>query len=107
MITDHGVDLFLVGDSGNYDKMVKSVLSELKALYDFDYQVVISQIPNKSSSDCDLMLNVLPDGIEEVPPRFRIEFRNRYMINVSSHAVVYITREYGGAAKFYKIAKNT
>ena len=36
-----GVDMFLVGDSGGFDRIVKSVLTELAPLYNFDFQVVL------------------------------------------------------------------
>lgn len=107
LITAHNVDLFLVGDSGGFDRIVKSVLIELTPLYDFEFQVVLSQIPIKNRSEryCDSSIYVVPDGIESALPRFRIDFRNKYMLNASDYVIAYIERSYGGAYKYYEMAK--
>lgn len=107
LITKHNVDLFLVGDSGGFDRIVKSALIELTPLYDFEFQVVLSQIPieNRSARYCDPSISVVPDGIESALPRFRIDFRNKYMLNASDYVIAFIERGYGGAFKYYEMAK--
>ena len=107
LITQRGVELFLVGDSGGFDRMVKNVLSELQPIYDFKFFVVLSRIPTKNRSEqyFDYSISVVPDGIESVLPRFRIDFRNKYMLNSSDYVISYIEREYGGAFKYYEKAK--
>ncbi len=107
LITKYGVELFLAGDSGGFDRMVKNVLSELQPLYKFKFFVVLSRIPikNRSEQYFDYSISVLPDGIESVLPRFRIDFRNKYMLNSSDYVISYIKREYGGAFKYYEKAK--
>ncbi len=107
LITEHNVDLFLVGDSGGFDRIVKGVLIELTPLYDFEFQVVLSRIPIKNRSEryCDSSISVVPDGIESALPRFRIDFRNKYMLNASDYVIAYIERSYGGAFKYYEMAK--
>ena len=107
LITQHGVELFLVGDSDGFDRMVKNVLSELQPIYDFKFFVVLSRIPTKNRSEqyFDYSISVLPDGIESVLPRFRIDFRNKYMLKSSDYVISYIEREYGGAFKYYEKAK--
>lgn len=107
LITEHNVALFLVGDSGGFDRIVKSVLIELTPLYDFEFQVVLSQIPteNRPERYCDPSISVVPDGIESALPRFRIDFRNKYMLNASDYVIAYIERSCGGAFKYYQMAK--
>ena len=105
LITVYGVELFLVGDSGSFDRIVKGVLTELSRLYDFEFQVVLSQIPTKSGSFEDASICVVPEGIESALPRFRIDFRNRYMLNSSDYVIAYVNRCYGGAFKYYEMAK--
>ncbi len=108
LITEHGVELFLVGNNGAFDRIVTSVLSELKPYYNFEFQVMLSQMPDgKVQYDLPIYdsINVLPDGIEQVLPRFRIDFRNKYMLEMSDYVIGYIVREYGGAAKFFEMAK--
>lgn len=44
---------------------------------------------------------ILPPGIESVPKRFAINFRNNYMLNNSDIVVTYITQSISShAAKF-------
>ncbi|MBQ8255004.1 MAG: hypothetical protein IJY94_05815 [Clostridia bacterium] len=107
MITQRGVEMFLVGDSGGFDRLVKSVLTELMPLYNFDLQVILSRIPTVNDSERynDGTIYVVSDGIESVIPRFRIDFRNKYMLNASDYVIAYVEREYGGAFKYYKMAK--
>ena len=107
LITQRGVEMFLVGDSGGFDRLVKSVLTELMPLYNFDLQVILSRIPTVNDSERynDGTIYVVPDGIESVIPRFRIDFRNKYMLNASDYVIAYVEREYGGAFKYYKMAK--
>ena len=42
---------------------------------------------------------IFPEGIENVPKRFAIDFRNRWMIEKSDCVVTCINRGFGGAAK--------
>lgn len=105
LITQHNVELFLVGDSGAFDRIVKSVLTELTPFYNFEFQVVLSRIPTKVGSIDDGSICVVPDGIESALPRFRIDFRNKYMLNSSDYVIAYVTRSYGGAFKYYELAK--
>ena len=48
---------------------------------------------------------ILPDGIETVPLRFAISYRNKWMIEQSDYAVTYVTRSWGGAARFKELAE--
>ncbi len=105
MITQHGVELFLVGDSGGFDRIVKNVLIELTPFYKFDFQVVLSRIPTKNGSIDDGLICVVPDGIETALPRFRIDFRNKYMLKSSDYVITFVTRSCGGAFKYYKMSK--
>ena len=103
MVTKRGVDLFLVGDSGGFDRIVKSVLVELAPIYNFEFRVVLSSIPREG--DRIEPFSLLPDGIELALPRFRIDFRNKYMLNSSNYVISYVERSYGGAYKYCEIAK--
>ena len=54
----------------------------------------------------DLSDTMLPEGIETVPKRYAIHHRNKWMIDHADYVVTYVTRSYGGAAKFQESAKN-
>ena len=47
---------------------------------------------------------IYPEGLENVPPQFAIDKRNRWMIEQSDFVVVYVKHAIGGAVKFKNIA---
>ena len=48
---------------------------------------------------------MLPEGIEAVPPRFAIVWRNKWMLRQSDYVVTYVTHSWGGAAQFASLAE--
>ena len=104
LIQEKGVTDFYVGNHGNFDKMVLSVLKELSKLYpEIRYAVVLAYLTQQV--DEDYSSTVYPEGIEAVPKRFAIDYRNKWMVQQSDFVVVYVHRSIGGAAKFTDIAK--
>lgn len=103
-IEENNADTFYVGNHGNYDRMVFSVLKELKETYpDISINVVLAYLPKDNGED--LSYTVFPEGIEEVPKRFAIVFRNKWMIERSDTVIAYVKHSFGGAAKFVDIAR--
>lgn len=102
-----GIDNFYVGDKGNFDTMVCSILKELSRCYEIRYTVVLSSLPQRRmDADEDGYLHTLfPDSIEKVPPRFRISWRNRWMLHRSDYVITYVKYTWGGAAQFAELAK--
>lgn len=108
LIKNHAVDMFYVGRQGAFDAMVRSVLKELILEYPhIRYAVVLERIPGKrnDSDPRDYSDTMLPEGIENVPPRFAIPWRNKWMLERSDYVVTYIMRSWGGAAQFAEKAK--
>ena len=100
--------MFYVGQQGEYDRIVRSVLKELVSVYpDIEYAVVLERIPQKRDEldTCDYSDTMLPEGIETVHPRFAISWRNKWMIKKSDYVVTYVTHSWGGAAQFSKMAE--
>ncbi len=96
------MDVFYVGNKGAYDKMVRSVLRELVQKYaHIHYAAVLERMPGKRDEDIpeDYSDTMLPEGIEEVPPRFAIVWRNKWMLRQSEYVVTYFTHSWGGAAR--------
>ena len=88
--------------------MVYAALKELALTYPhIRYAVVLERMPVKQSdlNARDFSDTLLPEGIETVPPRFAISWRNKWMIKHSDYVVTYITRSLGGAAQFAELAK--
>lgn len=88
--------------------MVRSVLRELAQEYaHIHYAVVLERMPGKQNEDNpeDYSDTMLPEGIEEVPPRFAIVWRNKWMLRQSDYVVTYVTHSWGGAAQFAEMAE--
>ena len=97
------VDVFYIGNSGNFDKLASRVLSELSSEYSFTCRNVLAYLPEQEREfNFD---TILPEGIEDVPRRFAISYRNQWMIERSDIVVTYVKRNYGGAYQFKVIAE--
>ena len=48
---------------------------------------------------------MLPEGIEAVPRRFAITWRNKWMLRQAEYVVTYVTHSWGGAAQFAEMAE--
>ena len=110
LIENHSVDLFYVGNHGDFDAMVRRTLRELSARYPIRYHVVLAYMPEKRDEYqlSDYFDTILPDGIETAPKRFAITYRNKWMIEQSDFVVTYIVHDAAsGAAQFKKLAERT
>jgi uncharacterized phage-like protein YoqJ len=106
LIEHDGVDSFYVGNQGAFDAMVRSVLRELTPKYPhISYSVVLAYMPTKRNEYEDYSDTMLPEGIETVPKRFAISWRNKWMLRQSDYVVTYITHSWGGAAQFATLAE--
>ena len=107
LIENHGAELFYVGNQGGFDAMVTRVLRELSDRYPIRAYTVLAYLPTSESSVSEnLMPTVLPEGIETVPRRFAISFRNRWMIMQSDIVVTHVTNHVAsGAAQFKALAE--
>lgn len=108
LIEKEKVDLFYVGNHGAFDAMVRTQLRELEQRYpNIRYAVVLAYLPQKSSEfdPQDFSDTIFPEGIETVPKRFAISWRNRWMLKQADYVVTYVTHSWGGAAQFAEMAK--
>ena len=105
LIEHQGVKQFYVGNQGNFDAMALRLLKESEKPYFITYDVVLAYLPKKTDPFFEVYYTILPEGIETVPPRFAIEYRNKWMIEHSDIVVTYVNRSFGGAAKFKKLAE--
>lgn len=103
LIERKGIHDFYVGNQGTFDRLVRTVLRKLTAFYpEIRYTIVLAYIPEKP-----LLLDeefqkhtLLPDGIESIPKRFAISYRNNWMLAQADYVVCYIVHGWGGAAQF-------
>lgn len=106
LITNHDVDMFYVGNQGQYDTIVRKVLRELKEEYSqINYAVVLAYMPGKKTEYDDYSDTMLPEGIESVHPRYAISWRNNWILRQSDYIVTYITHTWGGANQYTAKAK--
>ena len=102
-LIEQGVRQFYVGNQGNFDAMVTGVLKELEQSHGIRFEIVLAYLPKEKDPFYETH-SILPEGIENVPPRFAIEYRNKWMIEHSDIVVSYVRRSFGGAAKFKALA---
>ena len=108
LIENHEVDMFFVGNQGQFDAMVRSTLRELKKVYpQTEYAVVLAYMPGKQTEYDDYSDTMLPEGIESVHPHYAISWRNNWMLKQSDYVVTYITHSWGGAYQFVRKAKSS
>ena len=108
LITNHRVDMFYVGNQGQYDTIVRKVLRELKEEYpQINYAVVLAYLPcnNNEFELYDYSETIYPEGIEKAIKRYAINYRNRWMIKQSDIIISYINDIIGGAVSAVQYAK--
>ena len=105
LIENKNVTVFYVGNNGNFDTMVRRQLEELSQTYPISYSVVLAYLPTEKNKYDDLTHTIYPEGLETVPKRFAISWRNKWMIQQSDIVVTYVTHNFGGAAQFKQMAE--
>ena len=96
---------FYIGNNGNFDAIVLRMLEDLKREHPhINYEIVLAYIP--IDKNIEKFPNAfIPDGIENVPKRFAISYRNKWMITHSDAVIAYFRKTYGGAYSFFEFAK--
>ena len=108
LIENYGVKTFYVGNHGGFDSMVQRVLKELSENYPIAYYIALAYLPEKAPKEPYRLETILPEGIEAVPKRFAISYRNKWMIERSDFVVTYVTHDNGsGAAQFKALAEKS
>lgn len=108
LILNRKVDTFYVGQQGSFDRMAISVLRKMQKEYPaIRYALVLAYLPiEKTGSDLWEEENTMfPEGLETVPRRFAISWRNKWMVRHSDIILCYITHSGGGAAQAVQYAK--
>ena len=103
LIENKNATVFYVGNHGNFDAMVRRQLEDLSKTYPIKYYAVLAYMPGKNDESDEH--SILPEGIETVPRRFTINYRNKWMLTKSDIVVTYVTRNFGGAWEFEQMAE--
>lgn len=105
LIENHNVDTFYVGDKGDFDKIVRKTLKELKTKYQrISYAVIPAYMPGKNHGE-DTSDYLCPYVFEKTPPKFAIVKRNKWMLSRADFVITYVTHTSGGAAQFKELAE--
>ena len=106
LIEERGASRFLVGTHGAFDRMVYKALCEVRTRYPYiDVCVVLSALPTGAGEYDNAADTCVPEGLERVPRRAAIPFRNRWMVLQSDAVVTYVKWEIGGAAEAQRLAR--
>ena len=105
LIENKNATVFYVGNNGNFDTMVRRQLENLSQTYPITYNIVLAYLPTKKSEYDDYTNTIYPEGIETVPKRFAISYRNKWMTQQADTVVTYVTHTYGGAWQFKAMAE--
>ena len=104
LIENHDVKRFYVGNHGGFDAMVQRALKELSLTYAIHFYVVLAYLPEKKGKND--FSTIFPEGLETVPKRFAISYRNKWMIERADYVVTYVHHNIGsGAAQFKELAE--
>lgn len=99
LILGADVDTFYVGNKGTFDRVTQSALENIKFRYPYiKIFVVLDYIPTKKVKFIGFDI-LIPDNIENVPKRFAMSHRNRWMINECDCAIVYCVYTAGNTQK--------
>ena len=107
LIENKKVDLFYVGNNGNFDYMVRKSLKVLKIKYPYiRYCVVLAYMPYKKlNKNEDYSDSIFPEELSGIYPRYAIVKRNNWMLDRADYVVSYVRYSYGGAWRFTEQAK--
>lgn len=105
LILRESVDTFYVGNHGQFDAQVHSVLKEIQKKYPISYSVVLAYLPGNKNEYRDYSDAIFPEGMEAGPPRFAIDRRNRWMLAQADYVIAYVRHPWGGAAKYTAMAE--
>ncbi len=105
LIATEDVTHFYVGTHGAFDRMAYHALKQAKMQHPHIHiNVVLAYMPTPRD-DCYGEDSLLPEGIETVPKRFAINYRNEWMLRHSTHVISYVVRNFCGAARYVDLAR--
>ena len=109
-IGDSQADLYL-GGYGSFDEFAFNCAKKYKSTHPNTHLFFITPYITENYQKNHLQQKaaeydaiIYPD-IENIPLRFAITYRNKYMIEKSDIVIVYLTHTWGGAYQTYKYAK--
>lgn len=104
LINEEEVNVFYVGNQGEFDTKVRIILRELTKEYsNISCYIILAYMPIDKPDY--YFPTIYPNGIEKIPPRFAITWRNNWMLKRSEFVVSYVKDKTGCSYKFTEISE--
>ena len=108
LIINENARQFYVGNHGRFDYMVIEVLREIKEEFPgITYAVVLAYMPDRPTDEYSCFSpeeSLFPDGLEKVPRKFAVLWRNDWMLKQSDTVVCYVYHAFGGSGRMVEKA---
>ena len=107
---DQAVELYL-GEYGEFDRFAYDCCKKFKMNHPKASLVFVTPYLTASYQQNHLAEKqsrydqILYPNLEQVPPRYAISHRNKYMVDQADYIVVYIDHSWGGAYQAYSYAR--
>ena len=92
-----GAETFYLGGYGAFDLLAASVIWQLKGRYPEIRSILVLPYPDRKVN-CTRYDGTVYPPMENVPKRFAITHRNRWMADRSDVVLAYVLHRWGGAA---------
>ena len=103
-LSAQGTHTFYLGGYGDFDLLAANVLHELKPEYPELESILILPYPDRQV-DVSLYDGTIYPPLENVPKRFAISHRNRWMVDQADMVIAYVDHDWGGAEKTLAMAQ--
>ena len=95
---------FYLGGYGDFDTLAAVVLSELKQDWPDMERILILPYPDRKA-DMTLYDSTLYPPLENVPKRYAISQRNKWMVEQADIVIACVDQDWGGASKTLEMAQ--
>lgn len=103
-LIEQGAERFYLGGYGNFDSTAASVVWSLKKQYSHIQSILVIPYLDKRIDASHYDDKIYPP-LENIPRRYAIVHRNRWMVDNSDIVVAYVRHGWGGAAQMLEQAK--
>ena len=103
-LLEQGTHKFYLGGYGDFDLLAANVLHELKPEYPELESILILPYPDRQA-DASLYDGTIYPPLENVPKRFAISHRNKWMVDQADMVIACVDHDWGGAAKTLEMAQ--
>ena len=108
LITQHGVNRFIVGNHGSFDRIAANIIAKEKVLHpEITLSLLLAYHPGEQKSELPDMFNdsIYPDNMEVVPRRIAIVKANQYAVRNSDFFIVYAVYPASNSMKMLDYAR--